>query len=540
MTHDYYLSAPDYFDPHTIARHLGDNWALKASNLRKLQRNLEGFYRESLKKNANFSVPINSIARTGDRDAIANLIELIAAAAVTCENRGEFVGRIMSMTPENQLQMKDILEQSLSRLSDYVDADGNDEEEGNENELVFDGSATAADDAGLFQRGESLNSVGGEGRDELEKALTNARRELAAYKSQASELVEDHESAQKKLRALVEDLQDRLTKRQNELMTAEEELKKATTELEYNKSKVLELEEQKAQLADDLDVANAKADQLRKAEATVLSYRKKLEGVGVINQQMTDLEDQAASYLRQIMDLEAENKKIPALQATIEELQSHISTLEKAGASSSEVLKFSATEVAELKSRLSAAESAKKMYEEELKDLRASENDRGLDDEASPGLSLASAESLSSVKEKSMRLEIENKALLDQVAELKRSMAVAAVVGAAAGTDADASKAEISRLTAELAAKEAEKAKISSDKDKLEAYTKRTLAKFQEKYLVALQECKAKLKEKQDKIEALESRHASEKTAQKREERLLSSTIYELGLSIMQDRLKER
>ena len=40
--------------------------------------------------------------------------------------------------------------------------------------------------------------------------------------------------------------------------------------------------------------------------------------------------------------------------------------------------------------------------------------------------------------------------------------------------------------------------------------------------------------------EALEMRSASEKTAQKREERLLSSTIYELGLAIMQQRLKDR
>jgi len=27
--------APNHFDPTTIARHLGDNWALKSSNLRK-------------------------------------------------------------------------------------------------------------------------------------------------------------------------------------------------------------------------------------------------------------------------------------------------------------------------------------------------------------------------------------------------------------------------------------------------------------------------------------------------------------------------
>jgi len=531
-------SAPDFFEPATIARHLGDNWALKASNLRKLLRNLETYFHEGLKKDADFadySSKLNAIARTGDPAAIAELLELVAAAAVTCENRGEFVGRIMSMTPENQAQMKEILEQSLSRLSDYDEEDGGDEEEEEEeeSELVFDGAGPS-----------SLGFFGGEAREsdsaELEKALADARRELATYKSQASELAEDSENAQKKLRALVEDLQDRLAKRQDELVAAEAELKKATTELEDNKAKVLELEEQKAQLADDLDVATAKADQLRKAEATVLSYRKKLEGVGVINQQMTDLEDQAASYLRQIVELETEVKKIPGLQSTIEQLQTQISLLEQDNESGGDTLKASAAEVAELRSRVAAAENAKKMFEEELKELRAEqEADAGLDDSPVKGLSLTNEEGAAS--EKTMRLEIENKALREEVEALKQKEVTEVAAVAAAGADKSSElQAEIERLTGELASKEAEKAKIGSDKDKLEAYTKRTLAKFQEKYLVALQECKAKLKEKQDKIEALENRSSSEKTAQKREERLLSSTIYELGLAIMQDRLKER
>ena len=526
---------------------MGDNWALKGSNLRKLLRNLETYFHEGLKKDADFAAhaaALNSIARTGDHTAIADLVELVAAAAVTCENRGEFVGRIMNMTPENQLYMKDILEQSLSRLSDYDDEDGGDEEEQeDENELVFDGPGSSfSGDAGLFYG--SPRASDSAGTDELEKALSDARRELAAYKSQASELAEDNENAQKKLRAIVEDLQDRLVKRQDELAVAEEELKRATSELKDSKAKVLELEEQKAQLADDLDVATAKADQLRKAEATVISYRKKLEGVGVINQQMTDLEDQAASYLRQIMDLEADVKKIPGLLATIENLQSQISLLEKDNESGGDILKASAAEVAELKSRLNAAESAKRMYEEELKELRAEhDSGLGLEDSSVKGLSLANEESLSSAKEKSIRLEIENKKLLEELENLKQKQVseMAAAAAAAVGADKTSElEAEINRLSGELAAKEAEKAKITSDKDKLEAYTKRTLAKFQEKYLVALQECKAKLKEKQDKIEALENRSSSEKTAQKREERLLSSTIYELGLAIMQDRLKER
>jgi protein HOOK3 len=245
------------------------------------------------------------------------------------------------------------------------------------------------------------------------------------------------------------------------------------------------------------------------------------------------------------MELEADVKKIPGLQSTIEELQSQISLLEKDNESGGDTLKASAAEVAELRSRATAAEAAKKMFEEELKELRAQqESEVGLDDSPVKGLSLANEDSVSS--EKTMRLEIENKALREEVEALKQKAAAQQVAAPAVAAPVEANdkteelQAEVTRLTGELAEKEAEKAKISSDKDKLEAYTKRTLAKFQEKYLVALQECKAKLKEKQDKIEALENRSSSEKTAQKREERLLSSTVYELGLAIMQDRLKER
>ena len=82
--------------------------------------------------------------------------------------------------------------------------------------------------------------------------------------------------------------------------------------------------------------------------------------------------------------------------------------------------------------------------------------------------------------------------------------------------------------------------KLNTDKEKLEAYTKKTLQKFQEKYLVALQDCKAKLKEKHDKIEALEMRNANEKVAQKREEKLISSAMFELGVGIMQTQMGRR
>ncbi|CAB9521683.1 Protein Hook [Seminavis robusta] len=558
--------APDHFDPTTIARHLGDNWALKSSNLRKLLRNLENYFQEDLKKDAaeSFSaLNVSDIARHAEPGSISLLVELVAAAAVTCPDRAEYVGRIMQMTPNSQMQMKGIIESSMTRLSDYEPSeDGEMDDSENvgddENELVFgqDEDEDVQEDGGMMlgDGGSKHLFVSGHNRstptasavdiaekEHLEKKLADARREMTQQKAQADLLTEEHEKAQKKLKALVEDLQDRLVKRQDELIDTEEELRTATSELSDLKSKLIELEEQKAQLADELDVASSRVEQLRKTEATVMAYRKKLESVGAMNQQMTDLEDQAANYLRQIMDLESEVKKSATLQKGIDELNKKVDALEKEKAESSDSVKNTMTEIADLKSKLSAAETAKKMYESELTELRAQQNNMPADDlgDGFGDAGMMDAESATQNKEKFMRLQIENKTLKEELEKLKAGGAVSTAAAVASG-DAGALQQEIERLKEELVKKEKENAKIGSDKDKLETYTKRTLAKFQDKYLVALQECKAKLREKQDKIEALENRSASEKTAQKREERLLSSTIYELGLAIMQNRLKER
>jgi hypothetical protein len=552
---------------------LGDNWALKSSNLRKLVRNLEHYYHDSLGKTADFAaVDLSKISRTADVDALSDLVFLVAAAAVTCPQKSEYVSRILNMGADTQNEMKQVLQSSLARLSDYQPVDDGSVED---NEMVFDDEDNDDEDHHLDgeERGDQDMSGGPknlfganhhskEASEDLERDLAEARRELAAFRSQAGILQEDNEKAQDKLRAVVEDLQDRLVGRQDELIQVEEDLQGATSELEEIKSKLLEVEEQKSQLADDLDVASAKAQQLYKAEATLVAYKKKLESVGMMNQQMTDLEDQSANYLRQIMDLESEVKKSNTLQRTVTQLQEQIAKLEKDKEIMTASSQASATEIAGLKTRLNAAESAKKMYEEELSELRAQQEHAGVDVQ-SPARqeSLSMQNSVSTqvpadAKEKMMRLEIENKKLVEEMEalQIKSATAPAAAtvaaetvkplssLAAAAKDSAEAAnlKSELVRMQEELATKEKENAKISSDKDKLEAYTKRTLAKFQDKYLVALQECKAKLKEKQDKIEVLETRSASERTAQKREERLLSSTIYELGLAIMQNKLKDR
>jgi len=540
--------APNHFDPTTIARHLGDNWALKSSNLRKLVRNLEYYCHEDLLKDApesfrEISSNVGKISRTGDANAIEPLVELVAAVAVTCPQKGEFVGRIMSMSGESQIQMKGIIESSLQRLDDYNDNDQEDFDFNEEDpEMVFaeekadPGVGATGDDneESLFDANHHKRS-GDADAEALEQELLDTKRELSIQKSQMNEVREDAAKSQSKLRALVEDLQDRLAKRQDELITSEEELKDATNDLDNFKSRVGELEEEKAQLADELDLASAKATQLHKAEATVMAYKRKLEGVGVMNQQMTDLEDQASGYLRQIMDLEAEVKKTTILQRQVDSLQKKLNISEKEKIESTDSLKSTTSEISKLKDTLASAEKAKKLYMDELKELR--EQQAVVDEDVAVEGFDGQAQSTQQ-REKTMRLEIENTRLRTELEKLKKG--APAKGGAVSQEIVEASQAKTDALQQQLDKKIAENKKIVSDKDKLEAYTKRTLAKFQDKYLVALQECKAKLKEKQDKIELLESRSATEKTSQKREERLLSSTIFELGLSIMQNRFKDR
>lgn len=541
----------------TIAHDNTSNWAVKSANLRKILRNLESYFHTILAKTTNFdevSDVIGDIAKNQDLEAIASFVELIIAAAVTCEGRSKYIGWIMEMEEDNQVEMKSIIESSLARLEDF-DASGIHDESGDMNDEMdgsdhFDGeqemsgffrnamqnldSATQGMDVNMSITSEILNvsTVNDDvvkERDQLKAALAEAKRNAAA-------LQEDNEATQNKLRDLVSDLQHRLERRQEELTDVEEKMIENKRALEDAEGKISDLMESNRKMADELDVANDKARQLSKAEATVAAYRKKLENSGVMNQQMTDMENQTSKYLSQIMELELKVKKIPELQNTLDDTTRELHRVQKEKNALADKAIAQEGKIAQLKTDLSASETAKKMADEELEELRAVQSaHESVDQEINnrmKGLSLEQEE----FKSKIMRLEIENKELQDELTKLRNSASKKTVDTSVV----QAYEEEISELKAEIERKEATTAKLASDKDKLEMYTKKTLSKFQEKYLVALQECKAKLKEKHDKIEQLELRSAAEKTSRKREETLLSSTIYELGLTIMQQKLKER
>jgi protein HOOK3 len=499
-------------------------------------RNLEAFLHDGLQKTANFSsIKTTDITRHASSDAIIVLFELVVAAAVCCDNRAKYVAYIMNMDADRQAEMKHLIQAGMSQMKDYdaaVEEEAGDEDE---NEFVFGGSdedeilnqSTDGNvETGLFATNEGnteLLDIKRE-RDEKVAALEAAQRELAALKNERTFRAEEVTKDSERLREIIVDLQERLEQSQNVLSSAEAETAKTKRQLEEAAASAHEEREKNVQLADELELANDKARQLHKAEATVLAYKKKIESVGGLSQQMQEMENQSEEYLRQILNLEKENKEIPKLSKKIASQEERTNALEMKLSDSSKSVDAKIIESNKLKTDLSAALNAKKMLEEELVELRAhQEGSIDLEDEALSSLSLGTT-SATKLRESNVRLEHENEALKKQIKDMDK-------------TQPNSSTALSGDVRAEIEKRDLKIKQLSRDKMKLEQYSKNTLAKFQEKYLVALQECKKQLKEKHEEREQLEMKASVEKTAHKREEQLLSSTIYELGVSILQSKL---
>lgn len=86
----------------------------------------------------------------------------------------------------------------------------------------------------------------------------------------------------------------------------------------------------------------------------------------------------------------------------------------------------------------------------------------------------------------------------------------------------------IKSLKEKLKEKETTINKLSSDKEKLEAYTKKSLTNVQEKYMLAIKTCKDQIKEKDEKYKQAMDQYKKLRSQSTREAQLLTSAIYEV------------
>ena len=113
-----------------------------------------------------------------------------------------------------------------------------------------------------------------------------------------------------------------------------------------------------------------------------------------------------------------------------------------------------------------------------------------------------------------------------------RAEAAEASAGKAQAATGKADAAVIAQLTGKLKASEARGTRLALDKEKLENYVKQALHATQVKYKGAVQSLQKQLQERQQELEYFRCTREEEKGSRKREERLVMSAFYEVGLEL--------
>lgn len=355
-------------------------------------------------------------------------------------------------------EMQDILQEAMSTVTDFVEGGSHGEDDA---------------DSIMFEEGEEDKNISGEvlfpshgdeelqkERDQLRQALQDANREIGHLKSQAAIESEENQKDKEKLRLLNQDLHDRLRKREDELSQAEQTISTNGRALDEATNEVHDLKEKSSSLADELDVEKSKVLNLSKKAAMVEVYRKKLDAIETSDSSGST--EQAENYIEQIMKLESANQKIPKLERDLDEAQTKAKKLEARIQEQIDHLATKESEISKFKSDAVNAVKSKKMFEDELKELRAQQEGAA---DAAITLNGLSGASEAKLKSDNTRL----RAQLEQMQQASSSSASA--------LEGDSDK--VSELKKELAAKEDEVSRLVNDKEKLEAYTKKTLQKFQ-------------------------------------------------------------
>ena len=122
--------APSNFDRTALCVVTDGNWALCATNLKKLLRLIDHYYKSVLHKKVDISnVEVQGIAKANDTDAVLDVFELVVGAAVMCEAKAKFIQNIFALNHASQTVLKGLVEQAMQRMQPYQEGDDDDDEE---------------------------------------------------------------------------------------------------------------------------------------------------------------------------------------------------------------------------------------------------------------------------------------------------------------------------------------------------------------------------------------------------------------------------
>ncbi|KAM9243226.1 protein Hook homolog 1 [Dugong dugon] len=319
-----------------IKEDVGDNWRIKASNLKKVLQGIVSYYHEFLGQQISEELipDLNQITECSDSVELGRLLQLILGCAVNCEKKQEHIQNIMTleesvqhvvMTAIQELMNKEMLnsstndavgelEQQLKRALEELQEALAEKEELRQRCQELDMQVTALQDEknSLVSENEMMN----EKLDQLDGSFDDPNTMVAKKYFHAQLQLEQLQEENFRLEAAKDDYRVHC-----------EELEKQLIEFQHRNDELTNLAEETRALKDEIDVLRATSDKASKLESTVEIYRQKLQDLNDLRKQVKTLQETNMMYMHNTVSLEEELKKANAARTQLETYKRQVQDL---------------------------------------------------------------------------------------------------------------------------------------------------------------------------------------------------------------------
>uniref|UniRef100_A0A4W5NKT4 Hook microtubule-tethering protein 1 n=1 Tax=Hucho hucho TaxID=62062 RepID=A0A4W5NKT4_9TELE len=306
-----------------IKEDVGNNWRLKMNNLKKILQMMVDYYNEVLSQQIQeFPLPdLVKVAEHSDPVELGRLLQLTLGCAVKCERKQEYIQIIMTLEESVQHVVMTALQEvrlGLTRLKKALE----------------DLADLMSEKEELAQRCEELDvqvTVLQEERNSLlaeNDVLTDRDNQLDSFDDPNTPSGRKHSQLQIQLETLQED-NFRLEAAKDDYRIHCEELEKHLIEVQHRNDELTSLAEESRALKDELDILRSCSDRAVKLEASVETYRRKLEDLGDLRRQVKLLEEKNMTYMHNTVSLEEELRKANAARAQLETYKRQVQELHR-------------------------------------------------------------------------------------------------------------------------------------------------------------------------------------------------------------------
>ncbi|XP_061680323.1 protein Hook homolog 1 isoform X3 [Syngnathoides biaculeatus] len=322
-----------------IKTEVDDNWRLKLSNLKKILQMVLEYYNEVLVQGL-FGFPLPDVALVAEHSdpvELGRLLQLVLGCAVKCERKQEYIQIIMTLEESVQHVVMAAIQELLHRetMTPVATEPSGDLEQQVSTKLrkaLEELAEVSSEKDVLAQRCQELDQQVAILQEEHNillaenDVLTDRANQLDTFDDPNTLSGRKHSQLQQQLETLQEE-NFRLEAAKDDYRIHCEELEKQLVEVQHRNDELTGLAEESRSLKDELDVLRNCSDRVVMLEASVETYKRKLENLGDLKRQMKLLEENNTMYMQNTVSLEEELRKANAARAQLETYKRQVQEL---------------------------------------------------------------------------------------------------------------------------------------------------------------------------------------------------------------------